>query len=95
MHYVSFPHSSEDRKTPQNNDMNPTNHNDPEEPRFGMKPGCYKMAREFIRQKLQKEDEIDFAFHVMECPDCKHFFEFTSTLFARRKRIREYLRKEL
>ena len=60
---------------------------------IGMKPGCLKTAKRFIDATMVGDEQLDYVFHVQQCPDCRHYFETLSMMLMRRDRIREQLSK--
>jgi len=60
---------------------------------IGMKPGCLKTAKRFVDATMGGEEQLDYVFHVQQCPDCRHYFETLSMMLMRRDRIREQLGK--
>lgn len=62
-------------------------------PCLGMKPGCVQAARAFLQSRTGSAEQIDFLFHMQECPDCRHFMEQANLALLRRDRIAELLRK--
>jgi hypothetical protein len=58
-----------------------------------MKPGCLKTAKRFINSDMDQEEQLDYVFHMQQCPDCRHYFETLSTMLLRRDRIREQLQR--
>jgi hypothetical protein len=62
-------------------------------PALGMKPGCLQTAKRFIETTMDGDEQLDYVFHVQQCPDCRHYFETLSMMLMRRDRVREQLSK--
>ena len=60
---------------------------------LGMKPGCFRAAKSFIRGGMDRDEQLDYLLHVQQCPDCRGYLDSASMVLLRRDRIREQLTK--
>ena len=60
---------------------------------LGMKPGCFRAAKSFIRGRMDRDEQLDDPLHVRQCPDCRGYLDSASIVLFRKDRIREQLTK--